>query len=89
MWSRRFYPTNLQDTCGHCHPGISEELAQSKIHEMGFAKMRGWPDFFAVLYMIVITLTVAGMLTYIGLDYRRQVQGGVSRETGQTHDGLG
>jgi formate dehydrogenase gamma subunit len=68
------YPANLQDTCGHCHPGISEELAQSKIHEMGFAKMRGWPDFFAVLYMIVITLTVAGMLTYIGLDYRRQVQ---------------
>jgi formate dehydrogenase gamma subunit len=69
------HPANLQETCGHCHPGISEELAQSKIHEMGFARMSGWPDFFAVLYMIVITLTVAGMLAYIGLDYRRQVKG--------------
>jgi formate dehydrogenase gamma subunit len=68
------YPDNLQETCGHCHPGISRELAQSRIHENGFARMRGWPDFFAVLYMFLITGTVGGMLVYILLDMRRHVK---------------
>jgi formate dehydrogenase gamma subunit len=68
------HPDNLQHTCGECHPGISEEFAQAKIHEIGVMHMSGWPDFFAALYMIVITCTLAGMLAYIGLDYRRQVR---------------
>ena len=68
------FPDNLQHTCGECHPKISQELAQAKIHEIGVMHMRGWPDFFAALYMIVIACTLAGMLTYIGLDFRRQVK---------------
>jgi formate dehydrogenase gamma subunit len=68
------HPDNLQHTCGECHPGISKEFAQAKIHEIGVMQMRGWPDFFAALYMIVITCTLAGMLFYIGLDFRRQVR---------------
>jgi len=68
------YPTNLRETCGHCHPGISEELAQSKIHEIGFGRMTGWPDFFAALYMVVIAFTVTGMSLYIGLDLWRHVK---------------
>ncbi len=39
----------------------------------GWPRMRGWPDFFAVLYIAVIALTVAGMLAYIFLDLRRHV----------------
>jgi formate dehydrogenase gamma subunit len=69
------HPDNLQHTCGECHPGISAELAQEKIHAIGVMQMRGWPDFFAALYMIVIACTLAGMLLYIGLDFRRQVKG--------------
>jgi cytochrome b subunit of formate dehydrogenase len=72
--SSSIHPANLQVTCGECHPGISEELALSKIHVSGGFRMAGWPDFFAVMYMIIITLTVAGMLTYIALDFRRQVR---------------
>jgi formate dehydrogenase gamma subunit len=67
------HTANLQQTCGECHPGISRELAQSKIHEVGVMQMSGWPDFFAVMYMIMITGTVGGMLAYIALDVRRQV----------------
>jgi formate dehydrogenase gamma subunit len=67
------HPSNLRETCGECHPGISEEMAQSKIHEIGSMRMSGWPDFFAVMYMVVITLTLFGMLLYIGLDLRRQL----------------
>jgi formate dehydrogenase gamma subunit len=69
------YPDNLQKTCGECHPGISEEMALSKIHhDLGSTRMTGWPDFFAVLYMTVITISLAAMLLYIGLDVRRQVK---------------
>ncbi len=68
------HAANLQSTCGHCHPGISQELAQSKIHEIEGSRLGGWPDFVAVLYMGVIAVTVAGMLAYIGLDYRRQLK---------------
>ena len=68
------YPDNLQHTCGECHPSISAELAQAKIHEIGVMHMRGWPDFFAALYMIMIACTLAGMLLFIGLDARRQVK---------------
>jgi formate dehydrogenase gamma subunit len=65
------HPSNLQKTCGECHPGISEEMAQSKIHEIDRVRMSGWPDVFAVIYMVVITLTLLGMLIYIGMDLRR------------------
>ena len=65
---------NLQATCGECHPGISVELAQTKIHEMGAMHVKGWPDFFAAVYMSVITVTLTGMLLYIALDFRRHVK---------------
>jgi formate dehydrogenase gamma subunit len=72
--SSSIYTDNLQETCGECHPGISKALAQSKIHTVGWARMSGWPDFFAVLYMMIITVTVTGMLAYIGLDFWRRVR---------------
>jgi formate dehydrogenase gamma subunit len=68
------HSNNLQATCGECHPGISVELAQAKIHELGAMHVKGWPDFFATVYMSVIALTVGGMLLYISLDFRRQVK---------------
>jgi formate dehydrogenase gamma subunit len=74
------YTDNLQATCGECHPGISRELAQSTIHLNGWTGMHGWPDFFAVLYMAVITLTVGAMLAYIFLDLRRNVSDMVAVE---------
>jgi cytochrome b subunit of formate dehydrogenase len=68
------HASNLQETCGNCHPGISKELAQSKIHAIEGSRLGGWPDFFAAIYMTMIAVTVAGMLAYIGLDYRRQLK---------------
>jgi len=65
---------HLQETCGNCHPGISQELAQSKIHEISGSRRGRWPDFFAALYMTMIAVTVGAMLVYIALDYRRQAK---------------
>ncbi len=66
--------SNLQETCGNCHPGISQELAQSKIHAIEGSRLGSWPDFFATLYMTIIAVTVGAMLIYIALDYRRQTK---------------
>jgi formate dehydrogenase gamma subunit len=74
------HPANLRHTCGECHPGISEALAQTKIHQIGWARMQGWPDFFAVLYMVIISITVTGMLLYIFLDMRRHFRDMVAME---------
>ena len=68
------YSDNLQHTCGECHPGISAELAQTKIHAIDPSQANRWPDFFANLYMIVIASTVTGMLLYISLDMWRHVR---------------
>jgi len=68
------YPANLPQTCGECHPGISSELAQTKIHEIDLTHVSKWPDFFTSVYMAVITCTLGGMLLYIGLDMWRQIR---------------
>jgi formate dehydrogenase gamma subunit len=68
------HPDNLQHTCGECHPSISAELAQTKIHEISPGQQSKWPDFFTSVYMTVITCTLGGMLLYIGLDMWRQIR---------------
>ena len=65
---------NLQKTCGYCHPGISKELATSRIHEAGGLHKSGWPNFFSILYIWLITATVTFMLLYIILDIWRQTK---------------
>jgi cytochrome b subunit of formate dehydrogenase len=68
------HPTNLQNTCGECHPRISAELAQTKIHETGAGLYVGWPDFFRKFYIVLIVLTVGGMLLHNTGDWLRHVR---------------
>ena len=74
------YADNLQETCGECHPGISNELAQTKIHEIDPTGEEKWPDFFASMYMMLIGTTLGGMLIYIGLDMFRQTRNATKGE---------
>ena len=58
------HPDQLQETCGDCHPGISAELAQTKIHETGAGIKTGWPHFFTVFYIVLIAVTIGLMLLH-------------------------
>ena len=65
---------NLPDTCGECHPGITEEIATTPIHDGSGPQNKGWPYFFTILYIVLISGTVTGMLLYIILDLFRQTR---------------
>lgn len=72
--SSSIHPNNLRATCGECHPGISSELAQMKIHETSTGMRAGWPDFFRRCYIGVIVIVVGGMLLHNGADWLRRVR---------------
>ena len=72
--SSSIHPANLQKTCGECHPRISTELAQTKIHETATGIYTGWPDFFRKLYIVLIAVTIGGMLLHNGADWFRRVK---------------
>jgi len=65
---------NLQKTCGECHPKISTELAQTKIHETSTGIRAGWPDFFRKLYIWLIVVIIGGMVVHNGADWMRHVK---------------
>ena len=63
-------PANLQQTCGHCHTGITEEMAQVPIHAA--SDQAGWPEFFKQIYILLIVAVIGGMLGWVALDFIRQ-----------------
>jgi len=71
---------NLQTTCGNCHEGISQELASTRIHSENGQHKQGWPYFFTVLYLVLITATVTGMVLYIIIDLWRQIRNMMRKE---------
>lgn len=72
-------PANLQKTCGECHPGITPKLAATSIHATATGHERGWPHFFKVLYIILITVVIGGMVVHWLIDLFRQL-GNVMKE---------
>ncbi|MFH1681321.1 MAG: cytochrome b/b6 domain-containing protein [Candidatus Eisenbacteria bacterium] len=65
------HQANLRATCGGCHPGVSEELAATKIHETGVGRKTGWPRFFGTLYIAAISVIVGLMVLYVVVDWRK------------------
>ncbi|MBI4716994.1 MAG: cytochrome b/b6 domain-containing protein [Planctomycetes bacterium] len=71
--SSSIHPDNLRATCGECHPNISTELANTRIHETSTGLHAGWPEFFRQLYIVLIIATIGGMLLHNGADWLRHV----------------
>ena len=68
------HPDNIKGTCRQCHSDMSDSLAQIPIHHGdGFAG-QGWPLIFKIVYVVLITLTITGMLVYILLDLGRKIR---------------
>jgi cytochrome b subunit of formate dehydrogenase len=68
------HPANLRATCGDCHPGISEQLAQTPIHATATAIHTGWAEFFRKFYIALIFVTIGLMLLHNLADWIRNVK---------------
>jgi cytochrome b subunit of formate dehydrogenase len=68
------HPDNLKSTCGECHPGISTELASVAIHATSTGIKTGWPRFFTVVYLWLITLTIGTMFLHNTADWVRYIR---------------
>jgi cytochrome b subunit of formate dehydrogenase len=69
------HPANIKETCGHCHPGMSAELAQTtRIHADPAEAASGLPGLIGRIYLGLILVVIGGMLFYVLLDYRRAMR---------------
>jgi len=68
------YAGNLQNTCGHCHPGISIALANTPIH--GIPGMSSTPiaNIVKNIYIIAIVLIIGAMAIHWLIDLRKQIK---------------
>lgn len=65
---------NLQETCGECHRNITEQLAQTPIHQPGDTLHATWPGFFRKLYIVLIVGTIGLMILHNGADWLSHVR---------------
>ena len=68
------HPAHLAQTCGSCHPGITAEFAQTRIHLLPGQTGGVWSARIARIYVIVIVLVIGGMLAFVALDLRKHWQ---------------
>lgn len=69
------HPSNLQATCGDCHPGISQELAAQPIHGVGGQGLRApIADVIESLYIVLIAVVIGGMVLHWLIDLARQIR---------------
>ena len=69
------YPGNLQETCGECHPGISDKLAHTPIHGVGTEGLRTpLADLIAKIYIVAIVLIIGLMVLHWLIDLLRQLK---------------
>jgi cytochrome b subunit of formate dehydrogenase len=65
---------NLQQTCGKCHPGISEEMASTPIHQQPGVARTPAAAIVKNIYVVLIAVVVGGMLLYCLIDFRRHIK---------------
>jgi formate dehydrogenase gamma subunit len=69
------HPSNLQKTCGDCHPGISQELATASIHGIGGGGLRTpAADVVEDIYIIAIIVIIGSMILHWLIDLGRQIR---------------
>jgi len=68
------YPANLQKTCGHCHPGISQQMAMSDIHGAPGIAQNKIAKFFQNVYLVAIVIIIGLMIVHWLVDLRKQLK---------------
>ena len=72
-------PAHLAETCGRCHPGITSEFAQTRIHLLPGQASGLWTARVTRIYVFLIVLVIGGMLAFVLLDLRKHWQHHMSR----------
>jgi cytochrome b subunit of formate dehydrogenase len=68
-------PANVQETCGHCHPGISEKMAAMPIHGVGGeGLMTPAADIVEDIYIVAIVVIIGLMILHWLIDLSRQIR---------------
>jgi len=68
-------PTNLQHTCGECHPNISEKMALSPIHGVGGQGLRTpAAEFIEKVYIVAIVVIIGLMILHWLIDLWRHLR---------------
>jgi len=66
---------NLKQTCGQCHPKITEKIAETPIHGVGNVPKRApIAQWIQKAYIILIFLVIGGMFLHNALDYISRVR---------------
>ncbi len=68
------YPANLQATCGHCHPGISQAVANTPIHGTPGVTQTPAAKIVSQIYIIAIIVIVGTMIIHWVIDLRKQIK---------------
>ncbi len=74
------HAANLQRTCGHCHEGITTDVARQPIHETATGHRTGVAHVVQVIYMILIVCVIGGMVLHWLIDLIRRIQEVFQRE---------
>ena len=67
-------PLNLQHTCGNCHPGISETLANSPIHGTPGVSSTKLANVVRYIYIVAIVVIIGLMVIHWLIDLRAQIK---------------
>jgi cytochrome b subunit of formate dehydrogenase len=67
-------PANLQATCGHCHPGISQAVASIPIHATPGVSHTPLAALIQKIYIGLIIVIIGGMVLHWLLDLRKQIK---------------
>ncbi|MFH1893280.1 MAG: cytochrome b/b6 domain-containing protein [Candidatus Zixiibacteriota bacterium] len=65
---------NLKETCGHCHPGISSEMAQTPIHGTPGITQTPVAGVVRHVYIIAIFIIIGTMVFHWLIDLRKEIQ---------------
>ncbi|MBI4549527.1 MAG: cytochrome b/b6 domain-containing protein [Candidatus Omnitrophica bacterium] len=65
---------NLPQTCGRCHPNVSDQLAKGSIHIAPSSLRDQVVYFVGVFYVWLILLVIGGMIVHNALDFARKLR---------------
>ncbi len=68
------HPNNLRETCGHCHPGISQAMAITPIHGQPGLSQTPLANIIRSVYIIAIVVIIGLMIIHWLLDLRKKIK---------------
>jgi cytochrome b subunit of formate dehydrogenase len=68
------HPDNLKETCGNCHPGISAEMAATRIHETPGISQTPAAGVVRTIYIVAIVVIIGAMILHWLIDLRKEIK---------------